>query len=166
MDGTKLSRSPADPEKALSHLLEECRMVLPGIQALFGFQLIAIFNAPFKQLLSGGEQVAHLVALGFVGMAVGLAMAPAAFHRISEPDEVTPSFLRLASVLLGVGMGCLLIGIGTDAYLIARVVCSSVVWAGFFCGVLSAVLLSLWYVFPLLRARTRQKRRTELMTRN
>lgn len=26
---------------SVSHMLEECRMVLPGIQALFGFQLIA-----------------------------------------------------------------------------------------------------------------------------
>lgn len=30
--------------QAAQHLLEECRMVLPGIQALFGFQLIAVFN--------------------------------------------------------------------------------------------------------------------------
>ena len=33
--------------EATSHLLEECRMVLPGIQALFGFQLIAVFNSRF-----------------------------------------------------------------------------------------------------------------------
>jgi len=29
---------------AAEYLIEECRMVLPGIQALFGFQLIAVFN--------------------------------------------------------------------------------------------------------------------------
>jgi hypothetical protein len=34
-------------EDALTHLLEECRMVLPGVQALFGFQLIAVFNRSF-----------------------------------------------------------------------------------------------------------------------
>jgi hypothetical protein len=45
-----------DPEKSLTHLLEECRMVLPGIQALFGFQLVAVFNTPFKQLLDDREQ--------------------------------------------------------------------------------------------------------------
>lgn len=28
----------------VTHLLEECRMVLPGIQALFGFQLVAVFG--------------------------------------------------------------------------------------------------------------------------
>ncbi len=30
--------------------IEEARMVLPGIQALFGFQLIAIFNIRFQDL--------------------------------------------------------------------------------------------------------------------
>jgi len=33
--------------KAAQLLLEECRMVLPGIQALFGFQLIVVFNSRF-----------------------------------------------------------------------------------------------------------------------
>jgi len=44
--------SPERKEKlplsqAVSHLLEECRMVLPGLQALFGFQLVAVFNTAF-----------------------------------------------------------------------------------------------------------------------
>jgi hypothetical protein len=33
--------------KAAGFFLEECRMVLSGIQALFGFQLITIFNSGF-----------------------------------------------------------------------------------------------------------------------
>ena len=42
-------------DSAASHLLEECRMVLPGIQALFGFQLIAVFNDGFEHKLALGE---------------------------------------------------------------------------------------------------------------
>lgn len=38
--------------EAVTHLLEECRMVLPGIQALFGFQLIVVFNPTFYEKLS------------------------------------------------------------------------------------------------------------------
>ena len=34
---------------AVTHLLEECRMILPGLQALLGFQLIAVFSAAFEQ---------------------------------------------------------------------------------------------------------------------
>ena len=33
--------------EAAQALLDECRMILPGIQALFGFQLIAVFNIIF-----------------------------------------------------------------------------------------------------------------------
>jgi hypothetical protein len=37
-------------EKMAMAALEEARMVLPRIQALFGFQLIAAFNETFRQL--------------------------------------------------------------------------------------------------------------------
>jgi len=39
--------------KAVSLMLDECRMVLPGLQALFGFQLIAVFNSGFGDNWSG-----------------------------------------------------------------------------------------------------------------
>ena len=35
---------------AVQYLLEECRIVLPGIQVLFGFQLIAVFSDRFATL--------------------------------------------------------------------------------------------------------------------
>lgn len=34
----KTSHEALPLSEAVTHLLEECRMVLPGIQALFGFQ--------------------------------------------------------------------------------------------------------------------------------
>jgi hypothetical protein len=42
--------------KAAEYLLDECRMVLPGIQALFGFQLIAVFNTGFDERLTSSER--------------------------------------------------------------------------------------------------------------
>ena len=65
-----MTRDEVDPvslEAAVSHLLEECRMVLPGLQALFGFQLIAVFSAGFEVQLSPFEQRLHLLALGLFG---------------------------------------------------------------------------------------------------
>ncbi|HEV2174687.1 MAG TPA: DUF6328 family protein [Nitrospira sp.] len=44
---------------SVSHMLEECRMVLPGIQALFGFQLIVVFNSTFWAKLDQFEQLLH-----------------------------------------------------------------------------------------------------------
>jgi hypothetical protein len=34
-----------------NHILGEGRMVLPGVEALFGFQLIAVFDQRFADLL-------------------------------------------------------------------------------------------------------------------
>lgn len=65
-------------EKAATHLLEECRMVLPGVQALFGFQFVAVFSSEFGRQLSAREQLAHLIALLLVATAAALVMAPAA----------------------------------------------------------------------------------------
>ena len=47
-------------DSAASHLLEECRMVLPGIQALFGFQLIAVSNQGFSEKLSALQERLHV----------------------------------------------------------------------------------------------------------
>src|SRR5260370_35680820 len=47
--------------EAARSLLDECRMVLPGIQALFGFQLIAVFSSRFAEDLSGPQQALHLL---------------------------------------------------------------------------------------------------------
>ena len=66
--------------------IEEARMVTPGIQVLFGFQLVAAFNERFRQL-GPIEQALHFVALVLVALSVALIMTPAAYHRISEPDR-------------------------------------------------------------------------------
>ena len=73
-------------DSAARHLLEECRMVLPGIQALFGFQLIAVFNQGFDEKLSGDAQMVHLVALVLTALSMALVMTPAALHRHGGAD--------------------------------------------------------------------------------
>lgn len=80
-------------------------MVLPGIQALFGFQLIAVFNSTFSQMLDPFEQKLHLIALSSAAIAIALLMTPAAFHRQTEPTKVTEEFIQLATRLLLWGMG-------------------------------------------------------------
>src|SRR4051812_24632642 len=109
-------------DSAATHLLEECRMVLPGIQALFGFQLIAVFNEAFDKILSPGEQRLHFLALFLVALAAALVMAPAAIHRQSQQREVSERFIWLSSLLLRVSMLPLALGLTLDVYLIARVV--------------------------------------------
>src|SRR4030095_8351107 len=99
---------------AVTHLLEECRMVLPGLQALLGFQFIVVFNTGFSEKLTTTEQRLHLLALGLVAVAGALVMAAASYHRQTGPREVSAHFLTLASRLLLWAMILLALGVGID----------------------------------------------------
>jgi hypothetical protein len=133
---------------ALTHLLEECRMVLPGVQTLFGFQLIAVFNSGFTEKLSVAEQELHLLALGLVAVAAALIMAPAALDRHLGPREVSERFLRVGGRFLLGSMLPLVAGIGIDFYLITRIVLGESPPAAAAAGALVVFLVACWFVFP------------------
>lgn len=139
-----------------THILEECRMVLPGIQALFGFQLIAVFNRTFFELISRDERCVHLGAIAASATAIALVMAPAAMHRIGEPDSVSRSFVEYSSRLLAVGMLPLTLGICGDFYLIARIVTGSVTLAIALAVALAGVFAVFWMLIPFAHRRHRR----------
>ena len=138
-------------DAAASHLLEECRMVLPGIQALFGFQLIAVLSDGFSEKLSPGEQRFHLLAIVLVVLSIALVMTPAALHRQREPRSVSQRFIDVSSHLLLWSMVPLGVGICADVYLVAHVILSSTAWAGSLAGGLLVIILGLWFGLPRRR---------------
>lgn len=140
--------------KAAQHLLDECRMVLPGIQALFGFQLVAVFNSSFSEKLAAGEQAIHLAAIALAAVAVALVMAPAAYHRQTTPEKVTEHLLRLSSTLLHLSMFPLALGICLDFYLIARVITGRPGLAAWLATALLALYFGLWLVLPWRRRKS------------
>jgi len=123
-------------------------MVLPGVQALFGFQLIAVFNAGFAEKLSPFEHKLHLVALTLVALAAMLIMTPAALHRQTGPREASEQFLRVGGRLLLCSMLPLLGGIGLDFYLIARIVLGDAQEAAAMALTLAALIATCWFLFP------------------
>lgn len=137
--------------EAVTHLLEECRMVLPGVQALFGFQLIAVFNSTFRERLTSTEQIIHLVAIGLVTMAVALIMTPAAYHRQTNPEEATKTFIRLATYLLLCSMFPLMVGITLDFYLIARLILENNILSLLLSIALMIWFATLWFFLPRLK---------------
>jgi hypothetical protein len=136
--------------KAAEHLLEECRMVLPGIQMLFGFQLIVVFNPGFDQKLTSAEQHVHLLAIVLVTIAAAVIMTPAVYHR-QKPREVTDEFINVSRRLLLWSMVPLSLGITLDFYLIARVILGAM-FGSLIAGALFAAFVTLWFIFPRVRA--------------
>lgn len=148
----------------LSNTLEEARMVLPGIQALFGFQLIVVFQPQFEKALSDGEVRLHLLATALTAIAAALAIAPASLQRRAEPDRVTESFLRVATGQLTFAMWPLSIAVALDFALLARVVLKDETMAWSLAAGLFAIYLYLWVIYPRLfsgRAAVRAERATE-----
>jgi len=140
-------------DSAVRHILEECRMVLPGIQALFGFQLIAVFNEGFAQKLSTVEQQIHFVSIVLTVIAVALVMTPAALHRQTDPLAVTRRFIRSSTILLLLSMFPLAMSICLEIYLIAHII-TSLFWLGLVSAVgLFLLFSSLWIVLPHIEKR-------------
>jgi hypothetical protein len=146
--------------KQAETLLDECRMVLPGLQALFGFQLIAVYNGSFSAKLTPREQAIHLAAIFLSALAIAVIMAPAALHR-RTPHEVTSHFVELSTKLLITSMVPLALSIAIDFYLVARIVLGStaVFWAAL---LLFMAFVGMWFVLPtVLRQRTAEPHHRE-----
>ena len=122
-------------------------MVLPGIQALFGFQLIAVFSERFARELSPDEQHLHLLAIGMVAVAIALIMTPAAYHRQSDPQRITQGFVRISTRLLLASLWPLAVAICLDFYLVGRILVGAgpMLWLA---SLLFATFVLLWFVLP------------------
>jgi uncharacterized protein DUF6328 len=145
-------RQRLDLFQSAQTLIEECRMVLPGIQAIFGFQLVAVTNTRFTEL-EDWEQWLHLGATAMVALAAAIVMAPAAIHRANGGREVTDAFIRTSTVLVLGAMMPLAAGLAIDFYLISRLVDMARTGLDAALGaLLFALLFFIWMVFPRMRA--------------
>lgn len=136
-------------EEASTHVGGEARMLLPGVQTILGFQLMAVFNTRFEQF-SHGQQVLHFAAFLLVALTMGLLMAPAAFHRQAEPRTVTGRFVRLSSVLLTVSMVPFTVGVCLDTYLVGVMILRDGTVALAAAVAMLVVLTGLWFGLPLV----------------
>jgi hypothetical protein len=155
-DRQRHERPPTPLHVKIDHLLTEARMVLPGAQALFGFQLSIVLTQAFEQL-PAASRFAHAVSIAFVALAVMLLMAPAAYHRIVYAGEDSDDMHRTGSLLVTAATLPLAIGLAVDMHVVMAKIANSGV-AGVVAGVATLLLLlGLWYGYPLCVAVTRQR---------
>jgi hypothetical protein len=129
-------------------------MVLPGIQALFGFQLIVVFNPTFQEKLSLTERGLHLTAIGLIVIAIAMVMAPAAFHRQRDPQTISEDFVYIATRLLLYSMFPLMIALGLEFFLIARMITNRLSLSIVLALIVMSIFSTLWFLLP--RNRTLQ----------
>ena len=136
----------------IEQLLTEARVILPGAQALFGFQLAIVLTRAFEQLPEASI-VVHATSLFLVALAVMMLMAPAPYHRIVYAGEDTEDMYRVGSALV---MGATLplgLGLAGDVYVVIAKISGSFVIGSFIAGLTFVFLIGLWYLYPIIVAR-------------
>jgi hypothetical protein len=133
----------------LDQLLQELRVVLPGVQVLFAFLLAVPFSSRFAHV-DGFERDVYFVALLLSALAVALLMAPSIQHRILFRHEQKRYLVALGSMLTIAGMTALALAIVLSLVLVAHFLFGAV--AAWTAGGLSfAAFALLWYALPIER---------------
>jgi hypothetical protein len=135
-------------ETRIEQALTELRVVLPGAQALFGFQFAAVLTAAFDGL-PGILKIVHLASLGVVAVAVVMLIAPAAYHRIAAAGNAEEDVLRYAVRMMLLAQGFLAVGLVGDAYLTMRMVFDSELLAIVVATVALGTFSTLLYLIPV-----------------
>ena len=104
-------------EHRIIQVLTEARVVLPGAQALLGFQLAMVLMEPFEKLPQAAKLV-HLGSLGCIALATIVLMAPAAYHRIVERGEDSERFHGFAGRMILIALALLAPGFAGDLYVV------------------------------------------------
>lgn len=137
----------------ITELMTETRIVLPGVQALLGFQLAAYLTEAFPKLESA-PRIAHGLGLALLLVSMILLMTPAPFHRLAERGEDSERTRKVAVVCVLVALATLGLGVAADCYVAASIVTGSPE-AALAAGVLAAVAGAvLWFAVPLLARRS------------
>lgn len=147
MKGTPGTPHEAD-QKQVMPMLEEARMVLPGLQALFGFQLIAVINEGFDKL-SGNQKLVHFIALSATLLSAIIVMTPAAYHRIAEKWRASHTFIRVSSRLVAAAMAVFLAGFTLELWLIADLIFRNSAVSLGMAGLVFIIGAGLWFVWPM-----------------
>jgi hypothetical protein len=133
-------------DQEMRNIIEEARCILPGLQAVFGFQTIAVFNERFNDLALYA-QACHMVGLALMVIAMALLMTPAVYYRAqhgyatSHMVKVSRKAIRGALMPLAVGLSLdmlTVVSLATDmlSLSIAAAVASLCLFVG------------LWYLIP------------------
>ena len=142
-------KSGEDLDRELIELLNELRVVLPGVQVLFAFLLAVPFATGWENV-TDAQTWAYMVAL--VATAVGsiLLIAPSAYHRLRWREGDKEQMLRTSNRLAIAGTVCLAVGMTAALFLVTDIVFH---W-GFtivLTTLVGAAFAWFWFGLPLMR---------------
>lgn len=135
--------------KQIDQMLTEARTILPGAQALLGFQLTVFLAESFSRL-PGGLKGLHIAALLLVALTVLLLMLPAAYHRIVYAGEDSKDVLRVGSRTITLATLPLGAALALDTYVVSAHALERPGVAAIVAAVVFSGLVGAWLVYPLI----------------
>jgi hypothetical protein len=119
-------------------------MVLPGAQALLGFQVASTLTDAFSELPRSAKLI-HLASFMFVAVTVILLMAPAAYHRIALQGNDSESFYKLSCRFVLLALVTLGLGLSSDLWIIVLRITGSAITATLLASLILAFFYALWF---------------------
>jgi Kef-type K+ transport system membrane component KefB len=134
--------------RELMELLQELRVVIPGVQVLLAFLLTAPFQQRFA-LLPGSMRNAFFASIACATLATAFLIAPSAHHRLRWRAGEKERLVRLGNQMAIAGTVFLAAAIVLALYVVTDVLFTTNL------AVLTAiaslvVFVGLWYVVPML----------------
>ena len=151
-----LRTSTTSLKDQVADLMTETRIVLPGVQALLGFQFAAYLTDAFPQL-SPRVRAAHDVGLALLLLSMILLMTPAPFHRLAEQGEDTTRTCRVGRACVVAALATLALGLAADVYVAVEIITGSPGAAAGGAGLGLLTALGLWFAIPLAQRSSRQR---------
>lgn len=133
----------------IEQMLTEARVILPGAQALLGFQLAIVLTDTFEKLPSL-PRLLHAAALMSVALSVALLITSAALHRIVWAGEDTEAVLAIGGRLTLLALLPLAMGMAGDFYVVLSRVLSSTGPAAIAATLVLVYLIGFWFAWPLV----------------
>lgn len=147
----KMHETQERHDTEMRNIIEEARVVLPGIQALFGFQMIAVFNERFDAMAEYAK-ACHVLGLIMVIVSIAMVMTPAVYYRTCHGHANAP-MVRLSARMIRGALCPLAIGLALDMFTVLYVVSEDLsarmaISVGVALGTL-ALLSALWFLVPI-----------------
>jgi hypothetical protein len=109
-------RESMDLHTKIEQMLTEARVILPGVQAMMGFQLIVVMTDAFERLPPALQNL-HLTGLALTTLSTVLLLTPAAIHRIAFSGEDAARFHTIGSRLVSAALIPLAMGIAAEIFI-------------------------------------------------
>jgi len=143
-------------DRELMELLQELRVVIPGVQVLLAFLLTAPFQQRFAEL-PGSMRNAFFASIVCATLATAFLIAPSAHHRLRWRAGEKERLVRVGNQMAIIGTVFLAAAIVLALYVITDVLFTTNL------AVLTAIAAlvvfgGLWYVLPMLGRQPQESR--------